>query len=515
MGADGDWCVNETILVSFLSDSQIHSKAGGNAAVLTPNRWPQWTPGLTPFTDAKLRTATHRGGAVPWNKMYEGKPVNLYGDKSVPAVPAPASADARYVLEAPIRCAYGPTSAWFVKDPSDVLPVNAKGFTYSFVYVPGGMSGPPTVTMTFVPNAEDAALLQMSQADLKKALLRSRGAYIQPYVPSNPLITIKPQPLGRGLLLVGYDLPLVKPATAGLNAKHLGVQAPLFVEMSAGKQGYTLPSITGGYNFPRLNTLTWDGTNYVMGSIDPVVSEYYPSGNAFATVLGGWLYQIQLDPTTGVITEVNSVPECRVRQFSLNAAQAGYEYTTDLFPNGYAITWPTGLRQLTGISDYDGSGHPQGKVYWKPAPDWKQVAVCIDWHDYFNPIYGGPYLYGNVTPNTTGVPAPWYGPYSPLTGGWWRGFAYREQQRIQSFISGVAVSDGWNLLCTVPSQVIGGDYQAVIMGSTLPSPGQEIILAGGTSTELYSTNLCLIPEAAAPAVAIPDFLGGLVQGGTS
>lgn len=448
-------------LVTMLAD-RTGLKAGGTDGFAAPRLWPQWFAGASPFDLAKLRKAHRHGGAIPWSMVREiTNPVGW-------EIPPPTDVDAHYVSEV---VGYGDSSGPFLS-------------TTWFDYWYGGceltVAGDPGGPWTVLPNTRMEAYLASPWPDIANRLARpfpptmsADDPYLDPPTADHLTHGV------RGEAVVGRmrAMHLIRPTANDLNDRTVGAQSQYFVEIPCN------PGPVSGDYAPWVRLTGFDGSDWTTEG--PIAGSTYW---AFGVGLGGWTYAVTLDPETGTVAAAWPMPEGRVRE--------GYMFGPYLSnfssypPRFWAISWPTGIRALTGdwfIPSGDTYGKP--KIMWRLARPWS--FRC------------------RTEPSSD----PWNGPpdYLPYAGplSLWRGY-----EPIDDYDARNGLGD-WHELCTF------NDWTGSSLGEptwgTLPDPGDEVILTIFQADDFnYPSDgayVRLVPEATVSPVAIPRMFGGVIQGG--
>lgn len=461
-------------------------KAGGTDPFTAQRLWPQWWAGTDPFTAAKLRKAYRHGGALPWSMLREAVPAGFLPDPD---------GTAYYVTEVT-----GRENEWDGIDPYwPQFAHTAWGWTTDAP--PPGEDPPP---YTFTPNPALLDFLGVAEASRPKRLLRPGHPvpsaddeygfiYLGSALP--PVNALHHGPTATAVAGLMRRMQLVKAGVGSPSSDTLGAQVQYFARVVGG------PGQTYGMPGDLWFEMTFGGGNWT------VLSPPLPYCWTFAVMHHGWLYSPTITPETGCVADALGMPEGAVFDITGNACFVKGDPTT--YPaHATAITWPTGVRKLLG-QQYapPGIGGPDSnapKLMWRAAPAWRCFqrlegkgttgwwnAVLPPFYDTSGPIYNGyeyerPFLF--------------------------RGYSHEMQA------GAIGGSGGWNVLATFPSWD-GVNLGDGVLGATLPTPGQEIIVTGyhpymaafgpEQGADMHAT---LYPQPTAPRVAVPVLHGGVIQG---
>jgi len=506
------------VIVSVLADRP-HYKAGGTDPFSAPAAWPHglvpFAGGVPPWNIAALRTAYRHGGALPWTLIREGKTTPRASVSGGPAtwvvgtLVAPAGT-AYYLLEK-----VGVAST----DQATFLAGSIGSSVLGAVNVTGGRN------VTYFPDATATSFLT-------GAPLIEQFAH-----PGHPVLgaTVSHGPNGETTLGLATEMGLVRAGVTALNVKTLGSQVQYMFKLAG--LGYTFSNLQPApfpATFPPANK---DHSQYPMTCIagawtaDDTQDSLGPRAYSgiyqmTAYIRNGWTYTADIDANTGKVTAITPVPEPNVV-----AASVLDEFVNNNggnTPAACAMTWG-GARKIIGRCDGDlngpfiSPGAATGILRWRPANPWRFVMHLrrIGWafgqpaQNDWTAGAGAGQLAGIVHP--TDFVQPQFEASPPFLQGrvnLFRGLRARDS---------VAVSGGWNTLATFafPNSTTQVDG---VLGGTLPTVGQEIIISG-ESGYIFGTlpfagppmkipiSFVLFPEASPTHVALGQALGGVLQGG--
>jgi hypothetical protein len=483
--------------LSILSDRP-NFKAGGNNPFISHKTWPTWQAGGAPFTAGNLRAAYRHGGAIPWGMIREKSDGS---NVDVPIFPIPApSVDSYYVMEK-VQAAGGQTPD-FTLIPTIVgtNPNNRPIITIA----------PPPLGTDLLLNTPspftDNIVAKLIHPD-KPVLADSQiNNYLREWIASSG---------GGGFGAAG--LPLIRAPSTNLNTRRLGSQVTYFIRVLADQMSRSASPFGGPY--PEIWPMSWNGTNW---TADPT----YRSGIWTVTGPGkpmtadcgnGWLYAVSIDPETGKITEAHKMPEaCQVTDSVKSSFYYWQVGTLMTAPRCVAMTWPTGVRAISGYVARPSFGYPVGanfrpaKLQWRHARPWTYGLMVSDGG------FSGPYWWTNQSGFPYTYPVIGDTGQSSAMGPM---FPYRTMRMLDEG------APGWNDLATFPGLTAGGTGTTAFpgtMGGTLPAPGDEVIISGqsgwhnGVSSppQEYALGFTLIPDASVSPIAIPLAHGGVIQGGS-
>ena len=503
------------MIVSVLADRP-HYKAGGTDPFEAPAAWPHglvpFAGGVPPWNLSSSRTAYRHGGALPWTLVREGKTtprVTVNGGVTtftVGTITAPTDT-AYYLLEK-----VGVAST----DPDMFFAGSIGGSIRGAANITGGFN------YTYTPDSK--ALFFLPAAPLIEQFAH----------PGHPLLgaTVSHGPAGEITLGLATECSLVKAGVTALNIKTLGSQVQYLFKIAG--LGYTFSNLQPALfpaTFPPPNK---DHSQYPMTCIggawtaDDTQDSLAPrSTNGIYQMTGairnGWTYNANIDPQTGAVTTIVSVPEPNVVAASVLDEFANNNGGS---PAACAMTW-SGARKIVASADCNGlfglsGGAAGGILRWRPANPWKFVMHLrrVGW------AFGQPALNDWTAGAAAGQLA---GIVHPTD------FIQPQQEVAPPFIFGrlnlfrglrardsVAVAGGWNTLATfafpnATTQVDG------VMGGTLPTVGQEIIISGESGYLVppfigppmkTPISFVLFPEASPTPVALGEAMGGVLQGGS-
>ncbi len=385
--------------------------------------------------------------------------------------------------------------------------------SYTWVYDPGP---PATDTVTLVP--DDIAEYVIEHADYPDVLPSMA------YRPYKPMVctanTANATPVA---LQISDDNPLLQsfPPTGNV----VSVQT-----MRVGRiRG--APSSGYPYYFPRQDEKI---DMFLLRSSGPGTWAYREVDETFSGssipvyhIMGmanGWSYATQIEPETGIVVEALPMPEpCVVRAetwFYTEAPQSNRDSYNLPPPQTVALSWPTGIRGFKGSAPGTNVAWT-GRLFWRPAGDWEYL---IGRDDYGTPVDWVGIGTFNKSPT---VPTPVDYPgrcYRAVHGG-------EQRTYLNNFNIGSSAEDlddwtiptptggGWDILADFTSDP-GDPLKEVdaVMGSTLPTEGQEIIIYGLTnraswsgSTPLAGKPLAFViyPEPGKCPVPLPLARGGI------
>lgn len=464
--------------VAYILADSAGLKAGGTNGFAAPVLWPQWTAGADPFTAAKLRRAYRHGGAIPRSWVVEVPISTVY------TLPAPADANVYYVTELVGHAALIPPSGvdWFYYDLTrgmDALTIEESGGIY-----------------TVTPGPVLSAYLTTVAADRKNLVARPEA----PTLSADDYYTLEPRneyhlfdgPAGAAAIGSMERMMLIKAAPSGANVRTCGSQVQYFTRVGGGPPASGSAFYATGYWF---GASLWDGATW---TLDAVLHDPGTYSVASAGMVHGWCYANEVDPETGKMVTAHQMPEGCLTVVGLRG----------LFDSGgtYAacLSWPTGVRKLSGTYLNLGASTPGPTVMWRDAGPWRWAVPTTfgaEWGNVDNSALPSPFDTSpfNFVPDT-------------VTPTLWRGYHSFEQPNAE------LEAGGWHELCSFASWDSGtGELGDPTWGGTLPTAGQEIIITA-FHADMASTadlvTLHLYPEATVSPVAIPLAHGGVIQGGT-
>jgi len=505
------------MIVSVLADRPDY-KAGGTDPFSAPAAWPQWlvsfAGGVPPvyWNLAASRTAYRHGGALPWTLIREGKTTPRVSVNGGPATWTVGT------LVAPTGTAY------YLLEKTQAAPTAANTFAAGTIatFVLGAFNVTGGRNKTYTPDATAAYFLAA-------APLVEQFAH-----PGHPVLgaVVSHGPAGETTLGLATECGLVQAGITALNVKTLGSQVGYFFKLAG--LGYTFSNLQPAPFPATVPPANKDHSQYPMTCIagawtaDDTQDSLGPRSatglyKMTAAIGNGWTYCADIDPNTGAVVSLATVPEPNVV-----AASVLDEFVNDIggnTPAACAMTW-NNVRKITARADADihgpflSPGAAFGILRWRPANPWRFVMHLrrYGWAfgqpavDDWTAGAAAGQLLGIVHPTDFIQPQPYGAGGVGVPAQLFRGLRARDS---------VAVAGGWNTLATFafPNSTTQVDG---VMGGTLPTVGQEIIIAGESGyivapfvgpPNKTPISFVLYPQAAPTPVALCAALGGVLQGG--
>lgn len=389
--------------------------------------------------------------------------------------------------------------------------------SYTWVYDPGP---PETDTVTIVPN--NIAEYVIEHADYPDVL---PSMVYRPYKPvhgefantanANPValqINEDNNPLLQSFSPTGNVVSVQTMRVGRIRGAPLSINSYYFPRQDGKIDMFLLRSSGPG---------TWayrEVDEFFSGDSIPV---YHIMGMAH-----GWSYATQIEPETGIVVEALPMPEpCVVHAetwFYTEAPQSNRGFYNLPPPQTVALSWPTGIRGFKGSAPGTNVAWT-GRLFWRPAGDWEYL---IGRNDYGSPVDWVGIGTFNKSPI---VPAPVEYPgrcYRAVHGGEQRTYMNNfnigsSAEDLDNWTIPTPTGGGWNILADFTSDP-GDPTKEVdaVMGSTLPTEGQEIIIYGLTNRASWSGSIplagkplafAIYPEPGKCPVPLPLARGGILQ----